>query len=185
LFGTAKPQATERLHSTLRSQPEGHTEYQILLISKSESGLHIACNFGGQAPFRRSFLDSNGREKNSLSHTWTGAYNGLRAKYDKPQVPGWNPRPSKISRRRNFNKNSHLRRIASGYSVEAAGIAPASRITQIVSQHDVCVEHGCRWLQYVCTEAALQELLANWHRLTPPVRTAIMALLRDGRVAGQ
>jgi len=69
--------------------------------------------------------------------------------------------------------------------VEAAGIAPASRNTQIVLQHDVCVEQGCQWLHYVCIEAALQELLANWHRLTPAVRTAIMALLRDGRVAGQ
>ena len=29
---------------------------RILLISMSETGLHVICNLGGQAPFRRSFL---------------------------------------------------------------------------------------------------------------------------------
>ena len=27
----------------------------------------------------------------------------------------------------------------------------------------ICVEQGCQWLRYVCTEAALRELVANWH----------------------
>ena len=64
--------------------------------------------------------------------------------------------------------------------MEAAGIAPASQIPQVVSQHDTCVEQGFQWLHYVCTDAALQELVANWHRLTSPVMDAIMALLRSG-----
>ncbi len=64
--------------------------------------------------------------------------------------------------------------------VEAAGIAPASHIPQVVSPHTTCVEHGCQWLHHVCTDAALQELVANWHRLSPSVRTAIMARLRGG-----
>ena len=49
LFGTAGPQATQRLHSSLKSQPEGHNRVRIVLISKSELGLHIVCNFGVQA----------------------------------------------------------------------------------------------------------------------------------------
>jgi hypothetical protein len=62
--------------------------------------------------------------------------------------------------------------------MEAAGIAPAAQIPQVVSQQDSCVEHGCQWLHYVCTDAALQELVVNWHRLTPSARTAIMDLAR-------
>jgi len=64
--------------------------------------------------------------------------------------------------------------------MEAAGIAPASQIPQLVSQHETCVEHGCQWLHDVCADAALQELVANWHRLTPSVKDAIMVLLRGG-----
>src|ERR1700722_13093538 len=57
--------------------------------------------------------------------------------------------------------------------MEAAGIAPASQIPQVVLEHDTCVEQGCAWLHYVCTEEALQQLVANWHRLTPSLRAAI------------
>ena len=46
--------------------------------------------------------------------------------------------------------------------------------------HDTCVHNGCQWSQYVCTDAALQELVANLHCLTPSVRTAIMDLAWRG-----
>ena len=62
--------------------------------------------------------------------------------------------------------------------MEAAGIAPASRIPQVVILHNTCVDHGCQWLQYVCNDAALRELVTNWYRLSPSVRTAIMDLVR-------
>jgi hypothetical protein len=62
--------------------------------------------------------------------------------------------------------------------VEAAGIAPASLIPQVVFQEDTCVERCCQWLQYVCSDAGLAELVACWHRMTPEVRAAIKRLVR-------
>jgi hypothetical protein len=59
-----------------------------------------------------------------------------------------------------------------------AGIAPATQIRHSVSPESACVEQGCRWLHYVCTDAALQELVANWDRLVPPVKIAILDLAR-------
>ena len=35
-------------------------------------------------------------------------------------------------------------------------------------------------LHTVCEDAGLRELVANWHRVTPSVKDAIMALLRGG-----
>jgi hypothetical protein len=69
--------------------------------------------------------------------------------------------------------------------MEAAGIAPASQISQVISQHDTCAEQGCQWLHYVCTEEALQELVANWHLLSPSVRTTITDLARRGWISGR
>ncbi len=62
--------------------------------------------------------------------------------------------------------------------MEAAGIAPASYIPQVVPLHSISVGRGCQWLHYVCTGATLRELVANWHRLTPDVRAAIMELIQ-------
>jgi hypothetical protein len=62
--------------------------------------------------------------------------------------------------------------------MEPAGIAPASLILPVVLQGGTCVERGCQWLQYVCTDAGLAELVASWHRMTPEVRAAIMRSVR-------
>ena len=62
--------------------------------------------------------------------------------------------------------------------MEAAGIAPASQIPQAFLRHDSCVERACQWLHYVCTDAALRELLTNWHLLTPAAMEKIMDLAR-------
>jgi hypothetical protein len=64
--------------------------------------------------------------------------------------------------------------------MEAAGIAPASQNPQVALEQGTCVEQGCEWLHYVCTEEALQELVTKWHRLTPSVRIAIVDLARRG-----
>jgi hypothetical protein len=61
---------------------------------------------------------------------------------------------------------------------QAAGIAPASLIPQAVLQNMSCVDRGCQWLHYVCTDAGLAALVASWHRLTPVVRATIMQLVR-------
>ncbi len=42
------------------------------------------------------------------------------------------------------------------------------------------VEYGCQWLHYVCTDVAVYGLVANWHRLSPSVRAAVVALVRGG-----
>jgi hypothetical protein len=49
LTGTAKRQAARRFSFGLEESARGAFGVQILLISESESGLHIVCNFGGQA----------------------------------------------------------------------------------------------------------------------------------------
>jgi hypothetical protein len=64
--------------------------------------------------------------------------------------------------------------------VEAAGIAPATQIPQVIRPHIIFVEEGCEWLHYVCTGAALRELVANWHCLSPSVKAAILDLARRG-----
>jgi hypothetical protein len=62
--------------------------------------------------------------------------------------------------------------------VEAAGIAPASRIPQLQSLHESCVEQGCQWLRHGCADLALSELLAKWPALPAHITQAIMALVR-------
>ena len=62
--------------------------------------------------------------------------------------------------------------------MEAAGIAPASRIPQVVLQHVICVERGRRWLHYVCIDAGRAELVVSWHRMTPEISEAITRLVR-------
>ena len=46
-------------------------------------------------------------------------------------------------------------------AVEAAEIAPASQIPQVVSLHDCCAEHGCQWLHYVCGDEVLRKLVSR------------------------
>ena len=64
--------------------------------------------------------------------------------------------------------------------VEARGIVPASQIPQVVAPDATCVEQGCQWLHYVCTDATLREFVATWHRLIPEVREKIRELVRGG-----
>ena len=60
--------------------------------------------------------------------------------------------------------------------MEAAGIAPASQIPQVIWLYDTCVEQGCQWLHHACTEEALSELVAAWHGLAPEVRDEIVRI---------
>jgi hypothetical protein len=60
----------------------------------------------------------------------------------------------------------------------AAGIAPASKIPQLITAHGICVEQGCQFLHYVCTDVGLAELVPSWQRLTPDVRAAIVRFVR-------
>ena len=63
----------------------------------------------------------------------------------------------------------------------SVGIAPAIAVPQVVSPHDTCVDNGCRWLHYGCTDASLVELLASWPALPPHIIQAIMALVRTSK----
>ncbi len=164
-----------RMAIGLEESARGPSGVRILLISKSQSGLHIVCIFGGQAPFRKSFLDSNGREKNPLSHTWTGAYNGRRVKHDKPQVPGWNPRPSRA-------RDATSIKVATCDKTRVAIYGGGGNCTRGLDSVSICPQ--CR---YDTTSAgcpghgredeALRQLVTNWHHLTPAVRDAIMKLV--------
>jgi len=78
-------------------------------------------------------------------------------------------------------KKPGLRNCKPGQRVEAAGLAPADPVPQVVSQHETCVEHGCRWLHYGCNDASLHELVATWRYLTPAVRQKIIELSRGTR----
>jgi len=62
--------------------------------------------------------------------------------------------------------------------VEAAGIAPAASVPQVVMPHGGCVEQGCRWLHYGCEDAALVELLDKWPTLPTHITQTIMMLVR-------
>ena len=62
--------------------------------------------------------------------------------------------------------------------VEAAGIAPASQNSQIVSQHSDCVDTRPSCLHTACSDLALRELVAGWHMLTLAVRQRIINVAR-------
>ena len=83
--------------------------------------------------------------------------------------------------RRKGNEKGPLRKNARGLKVEAAGIAPEVSVPQVVSPHDTCVEQGCRWLHYGCTDAALTELLDSWPSLPAHITQTIMTLVRSSR----
>jgi hypothetical protein len=63
----------------------------------------------------------------------------------------------------------------------AARIAPANAIPQVAVQHGSCVEYGCRWLHYGCTDTVLRELVTNWQALTPAAKEKIIDVLRGRR----
>jgi hypothetical protein len=60
--------------------------------------------------------------------------------------------------------------------VEAAGIAPAEPSQETQYATTTCVDSPLPCLHTVCTDAALRELVANWHLLTPSVRDRILDL---------
>jgi hypothetical protein len=63
--------------------------------------------------------------------------------------------------------------------VEAAGIAPAAAVPQVVTLHSGCVKAGCRWLHYGCEDAALVELVQMWPALPSHITQTIMILVRS------
>jgi hypothetical protein len=62
--------------------------------------------------------------------------------------------------------------------MEAAGIAPASRNSQVDTQHSTYGNAPPPCLHTVCTDFGQRELVAIWHRLTPDVSDKILDLAR-------
>jgi hypothetical protein len=102
--------------------------------------------------------------QNVLSETLT--INDGRLRFSRRRVTYPRPLSTQVFAARRFKTQK----------VEATGIALASLILQVVSQHDTCVDYGCQWLHYVCAEEALPGLVAAWHGLAPEVREKIVAL---------
>jgi hypothetical protein len=63
-----------------------------------------------------------------------------------------------------------------------SGIPPADLSTQSSSPLSVCGDSASPYLHAVCEDAALRELVASWHGLTPSVTAAIMELARYDRL---
>ena len=60
-----------------------------------------------------------------------------------------------------------------------AGIARESLFPQGACTETVCGEHREWCLHTVCTDLALGEIVASWHRLSPSVRETILRLARE------
>jgi hypothetical protein len=58
--------------------------------------------------------------------------------------------------------------------VEAPGIARASQFSQQLISQNGYVDIPSSCLHTACTDFALRELVASWHRVTPDVREKIM-----------
>jgi hypothetical protein len=63
--------------------------------------------------------------------------------------------------------------------MEAAGIAPASQSSQAETQHGSYVDTPPPCLHTACTDLALRELVANWHRLTAVCREKIVEMSQN------
>ena len=68
--------------------------------------------------------------------------------------------------------------IAKLAKVEAAEIALANAVPQVICQHKSCVDHRCRRLHCGYTDASLADLLASWPNLPSHIIQAIIALVR-------
>jgi hypothetical protein len=62
--------------------------------------------------------------------------------------------------------------------MEAAGIAPASLISQVATQDSTCGDTPPRCLHIACTDFGLRELVLNWHRLSADARETIVGIAR-------
>jgi hypothetical protein len=65
--------------------------------------------------------------------------------------------------------------------MEAAGIAPASKIPQAGTQHGSYVDTPPPCLHIACTDLALREMVACWHLLSVNVRETIVRISRGQR----
>jgi hypothetical protein len=79
---------------------------------------------------------------------------------------------------RKRKRKATLRRAARWLVVEAAGIAPASRLTQPTSLPCLYGDGRRCWLEMGWEDASLKELLDKWPGLPPHIVHAIMALVR-------
>jgi hypothetical protein len=64
--------------------------------------------------------------------------------------------------------------------MEAAGVARASRETEVVLQHVRCAERGSQQLHDVYMDMAIREPVVNWQLLTPLVTAIIVKRAGSG-----
>ena len=144
--------------------------YQILLISKSECGLHIGCNFGGHASFRWSFL----KDYPKILYSKQFFYDGRGCMGTIVESGGLEP--ASVATKAS---DAAQMKIATYDESQVAISGGGGNCTRVPISVTICPACGYDmalggWPEHGRDDAALRELVAAWHGLATEVREKII-----------